>query len=248
MTVFGLIISIVGTLFLDQILLGFGATPNLLGYAREYTKILLIGAPIFVLTVSTNNIIRSEGNAKSAMIAMILGMVLNIILDPIFIFGLHLGVAGAAWATVISRCATLVYILVYYVSGKSILKIKLHHFKPDFKMYGRIFALGLPGFVRQVSGSVIMIIANHILKFYGGEQALMTIGGKAATGGDVYISLFGVINRVMAFVMMPMFGVTHGLQPIVGYNFGAKKYERVIEVVNKSVYVLCAVGCSASRC
>ncbi len=240
--VFGLLISITGLIFLDPILVAFGATDNLMPYAREYTRILLYGEVFFTLTVSSNNLIRSEGNAKTAMAAMLTGMILNIILDPIFIFVFHMGVAGAAWATDISRLASFIFVLIYFRSGKSILKIEWRHFKPDWQLYRQIFALGVPAFVRQVSASIIAIIANHVLNRYGGKEVLMTIGGKEATGGDVYIALYGVINRVMAFMMMPMFGVTQGMQPIAGFNFGAKKYDRVAEVVNKSLAILTTIG------
>lgn len=239
---FGILITVLGLVFLDPLLSAFGATPNLMEYARQYAGILLFGAPIYLISISGNNLMRSEGNAKMAMTAMIIGMVMNIFLDPLFIFGFHLGVAGAAWATVISRASAFVFVMVYFLSGKSIFRIRKEHFRPDFAMYGRIFSLGVPAFIRQVSGSIIMIVVNHIMRYYGGSEVMMTIGGKAATGGDVYITLFGVIMRLMMFMFMPVMAVTMGLQPIVGFNFGAKKHRRIIEAVNISVAVSVLFG------
>lgn len=238
----GVLLTALGLIFLDPILYAFGATPNLLPYAHQYSQILLYFDMFFMLTFLFNNVARSEGNPKIAMTSMLSGMLLNIALDPIFIFGFHMGVAGAAWATNISRLVSFVFMMSYMLSGKSILKIEMRHFKPDWEIFKRIMALGIPGFVRQVSQSFLAIVVNHVFKKYGGNEVIMQVEGMAATGGDAYITLFGIFNRLMSIVLMPLIGISQGLQPIVGYNFGAKQNHRIVEAVNKSMLAMLVFG------
>lgn len=218
--ILGLFICILGLIFVDPILRIFGATDILLPYAREYIQIILIGSTYFSFVMSTNNLIRAEGNAKTAMFTMVIGAILNIFLDYIFIFPLNMGIRGAALATILSQFVSLIYVLVYMYSGKSSLRVKLYHLKPDLSILYEIFAVGLPAFARQVGGSFVAIILNRSLIFYGGELA---------------ISVFGVINRVMMFLFMPLMGISQGMQPIAGYNYGAGRIDRVNEVVRLSI-------------
>ncbi len=218
----GTLICIVGLTFINPILRAFGATDVLLPYAKEYLQVILVGSIYFPFAVSTNNLIRAEGNAKVAMFSMIIGTVLNIILDYIFIFPLAMGIRGAALATIISQLVSVIYILIYLYSGKSTLKVKLHHLKPDLKIIYEIMAIGFPSFARQVAGSITAIILNNSLAFYGGEMAL---------------AVYGVVNRVIMFLFMPLFGIVQGMQPIAGYNYGAKKLHRVKSVLKLSLIV-----------
>jgi len=213
-------IVIIGYSFTDSLLRIFGATETILPYARDYIQIILAGSIFFSFAMSSNNLIRAEGNAKIAMFAMIIGTGLNIILDPIFIFGLNLGIKGAAWATVISQFISFVYILFYFISGKSSLKIKPHHLKLEMNIIKEILTIGLPAFVRQINGSILAIIMNNTLGTFG---------------GDIAITVYGIINRVMMFLLMPLFGVVQGMQPIVGFNYGAKNFDRVKETVKLSI-------------
>ncbi len=217
---FGFLIFIFGQLFIDPLLKFFGATEVLLPYSKEYLQVILIGAIYFPIAVCGNNLIRAEGNAKVAMISMSIGAILNIILDYIFIFILEIGIRGAALATIISQLVSVIYILVYICSGKSILRIKFHHLKPHWPSIYEIMTVGLPSFARQVASSFMTIIVNNSLGFYG---------------GDLAISIFGVVLRVMMFLVMPLFGIVQGMQPIVGYNYGAGKIGRVKEGLKLSI-------------
>jgi len=221
-TVFGIIMTVCGYLFIDPILKLFGATPLLMEYARDYLSIILSGTFFITFSMSANNILRAEGKATVAMITMILGAVLNIILDPIFIFGLKMGIKGAALATVISQFFSFAFLLYFFLSGQSTLKIQMRHLKPDRCVVQEIFALGIPAFIRQGGMSIVMIIMNNSLGYYGGY---------------IYISVFGIIFRILHFVLMPLFGLVQGFQPITGYNFGAGNIVRVKRTVRLSILV-----------
>lgn len=209
--------------FLDPLLKLFGASATLLPYARDYMSIIFYGSVFFSFAVASNNLIRAEGNAMVSMVSMLVGTVLNIILDPIFIFVFDMGIKGAALATILSQFVTFLYIIRYMYSGKSMLNIKPHHMILKLELVKEIVTVGLPAFVRQVGGSLLAIVLNNSLIFYGGDLAL---------------SAYGVINRVIMFIFMPMFGVVQGLQPIAGFNYGAKKYTRVSEVITLSIKIL----------
>jgi len=212
----GILIFIAGTIFMVPILRMFGATDTLLPYAAEYLQVILIGSIYFPFVVNANNLIRAEGNARVAMISMILGAVLNIILDYIFIFPLNMGIRGAALATITSQFCSLLYVLYYFYGDFSMLKVKLEHLKPDWKIQIEILTVGTSSFARQVAGSLMAIALNNSLAFYG---------------GDIALSVFGIVQRVMMFLFMPMFGIVQGMQPIAGYNYGAGNMERVKQVV-----------------
>ncbi len=214
------IIVALGYTFMEPLLRFFGATETILPYSRDYMQIIFGGSIFFAFAMSSNNIIRSEGNAKVAMFSMIIGTGLNIILDPILIFGFDMGIKGAAWATVISQFASFLYVVYYFISGKSSIKLEPHHLKLEMNIISEILIVGLPAFTRQITGSVLAVIMNNSLGYYG---------------GDVAITVYGVINRVMMFLMMPLFGVVQGMQPIVGYNYGAKAYTRVKETIKLSI-------------
>ncbi len=221
-TLISLIMVTIGLVFIVPILNLFGAAsaPELLPYAKDYMTVIFIGSLFFSFAVASNNLIRSEGNAKVAMVSMIIGTGLNIVLDPIFIFVFDMGIRGAAIATVLSQFASFLFIISYLRSGKSSLKVAPRYFKPDIAIMKDIIVIGFPAFTRQVGGSVLAIVLNNSLGFYGGKIA---------------INAYGAINRIMMFLFMPMFGIIQGMQPIAGFNFGAQKYDRVIEVVKKSI-------------
>jgi putative MATE family efflux protein len=209
-----------GYIYLEPLLILFGATETLLPFAKDYMSIILIGSIFFSFTMSANNLVRAEGNAKDSMNIMLIGTGLNIILDPVFIFGFKLGIKGAALATIISQFVSFLYIIYYLYGGKSSLKVKLHHLKPKYDILKEIFTVGFSSFARNIAGSILSIIVNNSLKFYG---------------GDIAISILGIVNRVIMFLYLPLFGVVQGMQPIVGYNYGAKKYDRVKETIKISM-------------
>lgn len=218
--VLGMLICVLGSIFIDPLLRIFGATDILLPYAKEYLQVILIGSIYFPFAVSGNNLIRAEGNAKAAMFSMMIGAVTNIFLDYLFIFPMNMGIRGAALATILSQLLSVIYVLSYMYGKQSTLKVKLHHLKPDWKIIYETMTIGFSSFARQVAGSAMAIILNNSLTFYGGELAL---------------SVYGVVQRVIMFLFMPLFGIVQGMQPIVGYNYGAKKIGRVKEAVKLSI-------------
>ncbi|MDD2656423.1 MAG: MATE family efflux transporter [Patescibacteria group bacterium] len=219
----GIILTIVGLVFIEPILLAFGATEGILASALEYGRIIMAGNLFFSISVAANSVIRSEGNAKMAMITMLVGALINIILDPIFIFVFDMGLAGAAWATVISQFFSFAYVVYYFVSKKhSMLRIHLQNLKLKFYIVKETVALGISAFVRMAAGSAMSVVINHTLAIHG---------------GDVAIATFGVVNRLLSFVFMPMFGIIQGMQPIVGFNYGAKNSQRVIDVIKLTLKI-----------
>jgi putative MATE family efflux protein len=207
----------------DALLYLFGATDTLLVYARDYIRIIFIGSVPFAFVMTSNNIIRAEGNAKESMIIMVIGTGLNIILDPIFIFGFKMGIKGAALATILSQFVSLLYVIHYLRSGKSHLKVEPHHLIPHGAMQLEILKIGTPAFIRQIGGSFLAMFLNNALGAYG---------------GDIAITSYGIINRLIMFVFMPMFGVVQAVQPIAGYNYGARRYQQIKEVVKVSMKAL----------
>jgi len=224
------IVVALGLTFTEPLLRLFGASDTLLPFAKDYITIIFLGNVFFSFTASSNNLVRAEGNAKMSMFIMIIGTGLNIILDPIFIFVFDLGIKGAALATVAAQFISFIFILKYLYGGQSLLKVKLHHLKPQKDILKEIFTVGFASFARQGAGSVVAIVINNSLIFYGGELAL---------------SIYGVINRVIRFLFMPLFGVIQGMQPIVGFNYGARRIDRVKEVVKLSIVTVTALAASA---
>lgn len=214
------IITTIGLVFSKQFLILFGASETIFPYALDYYRIIIFGSILFITAMSCNNILRAEGQAKTAMLVMIIGAVLNIILDPIFIFTFKMGIRGAALATVLSKCVSVLYLLVFLQSGKSTLRILLKHFKIDFAILRKIFAIGISSFVRLAAGSFVFAIVNNKLGFYG---------------GDVAIAAYGIVMRFARFLIMSLIGIAQGLQPISGFNYGAKRFDKVKEVVRLAI-------------
>jgi len=221
------IITTIGLIFTEPLLRFFGSTETILPYAKDYITIILWGSVFSSFAMSSNNLIRAEGNAKVAMATMLIGAILNIILDPIFIFVFKMGVKGAALATVLSKFVSFIYILIYLYSGKSSWKVKLRHLKPKMHIVIEILTVGFAAFARQVNGSVVAIVVNNSLRFFGGDMALIIVG---------------ILHRVTMFVFMPLFGVVQGMQPIVGFNYGAKNLDRVKETIKLSLIITTAIA------
>ncbi|MDY0139915.1 MAG: MATE family efflux transporter [Candidatus Izemoplasmatales bacterium] len=220
--VVSIVISILGFVFLDPLLYLFGAREGNIQYAHDYLSIILIGLVPFSLSVIFNNLTRAEGRAKIAMIAMMIGAGVNIVLDPIFIFdwGLGLGVKGAAIATVIANIFSFIYVFTSAISKKSNLNIDLKKiYDVDLSMTTEVASIGFSSFVRNAIGAFLVILVNNLIIYYAGDDS------------EIYISIFGVVNRLLMFLMMPGFGLIQGLQPLVGFNFGAKLYKRLYDVI-----------------
>jgi len=226
-----LLILLVGEVYLEKILIIFGATEDILPYAMSYMRIILIGAPFLSFTMCSNNILRSEGLAKMSMNIMITGTVLNLILDPIFIFVFKMGIKGAAYATIISQIIGSLYALSIFLRGKSTLKFHIRLFRLKLNYVKEITLLGLATFIRQIGTSFMALAVNNMVKIYG---------------GDLAIAAFGMVNKLLALVLMPIFGMNQGLQPIIGYNYGAKKYQRVKDVLKTAMRITTLIGLSFS--
>lgn len=226
-----LVILVVGQIFIDEILVLFGATGDILPYARDYVQVILLGSVFLSVAMCSNGILRAEGQAKAAMVVMMVGTGLNIILDPIFIFGLQMGIRGVAWATVISQFIASMVVLKFFASGKSTLHFQRSSFTFDMPMLKEMTLLGLPALVRQTGSSILMITINNLLRIYG---------------GDLGIAAFGIVNRLAMFVIMPLFGIVQGFQPIAGFNYGARKYDRVKEVLRTAALVTTLMGSAAT--
>ena len=218
--IISLIVTVLGLIFLEPMLLKFGASRVTLPYAKEYIRIILIGAIFQSIGFGLNNTIRSEGNPRVAMFTMLIGGILNTILDPIFIFVFHMGTRGAAIATVISQAVNTIWVLSYFFGGKSVLKIRYKNLKLNFKVVKSIFAIGMSPFSMQLAASIVTIISNRSLVKYGGDLALGSMG---------------IIMSIVMLVLMPVFGINQGCQPIIGYNYGAKKYDRVKQALKLAI-------------
>jgi len=214
--VLALIVTGLAYIFMRPLLSLFGATENIMPFAVDYLSIVFIGNFFMCSAISANNIIRSEGAARIAMIGMIIGAVTNTVLDPIFIFGFDMGIKGAAVATVIANIATFGFICWYFTSGRSMLKIHRRDLIPDFSELPEVFKIGSASFFSMIVGSVMAIPINGLIIKYG---------------ADIHLAIMGVGNRAMMFFFMPIYGLTQGLQPIIGFNYGAKNLDRVRETV-----------------
>jgi len=213
--------------FIDFWLKLIGASEAVLPYAREYLFIIIIGSVFNILAMALLNYARAEGNARVGMTAMILGAGLNIILDAIFIVWLKMGVRGAAMGTVIGQTVSMVYLLAYYLSGSSYLKIRLRNLRPDLSILKRMFSVGMASFAQTVAGSL---------------SAMLLINMVSTYGGDIALGAFGIIQRVMMFAIMPGIVIGQGLQPILGYNYGAGRYNLAL----KSIKIAAIVATSLS--
>ena len=192
-----------------------GSSETILPYARDYMTIILTGMFFMSFAMASNNLIRAEGNARIPMIGMIIGAVLNIILDAIFIIPLGMGIQGAALATVISQVVSVIYFIRYYLSGKSFLKIHSKNLIIEWAIMKSILAIGIASFARMVAGSLSAIFVNRALISHGGDYA---------------VSAFGIMHRILMFAIMPGIVIGGGLQPILGFNYGAKRYDKALQV------------------
>ncbi len=190
----------------------FGASDDSYPYADAYLKIYLLGTSFTMLTTGLNGFINAQGFPRIGMLTTLLGAALNLILDPVFIFGLHMGVSGAALATVLSQFVSCVWVLKFLTGKKALLHIKRDFLKIDWKLAKEITTLGLSGFIMQGTNCLVQVVCNATLKIYG---------------GDLYVGIMTVINSVREILSLPVSGITSGAQPVLGYNYGAKEYSKV---------------------
>lgn len=207
-------------IFMDNFLVFFGASSQVLPCARDYANIILAGFIFLSFAICSSNYIRAEGNPRASMYVVAIGAVLNIILDPVFIFAMNMGIKGAAIATVISQAIGCAFIIFYILYGKSVFRLGLSLFKIKFPVMKEIIFIGFPSFIRSSMASVIILIFNKLLLFYG---------------GDLYIAIMGIGMRMLSLIQMPLIGITQGFSTIIGFNYGAKLYPRVKRVLSIAV-------------
>ncbi|MGL5650051.1 MAG: MATE family efflux transporter [Clostridium sp.] len=220
--IFSILLTVLGIVFMEPILKAFGAGVETEIYAKQYMQIIFVGTIVSMMSFGLNHSIRSDGSPKIAMLSMLIGAVINIVLDPILIFGLNLGVRGAAIATVISQIVATVWILYYFTKGKSNIKLKKENFRLERKIVLSIFSIGISPCSMQLAACIVQVIANNSLKHYG---------------GDLAIGAMTIVQSIGMIFLTPIFGLNQGSQPIIGYNYGAKKYKRVKETVFYGVVV-----------
>ena len=218
--IIGVILTVVGTIFSDSILKVFGASESTLIYAKSYMNIILLGTVFSISAMVFNNIIRGDGNPKLSAIIMAVGCATNIVLDAVLIFGFNMGIQGAALATITSQGLTAIWGLSYYLKGKPNLKFKKSSLKLDMNIVKMIFAIGSAPFAMQLATSLVQVISNNALRAYGSDLAI----GAMAT-----------ISSIVMIFLMPSFGLVQGMQPIVGFNYGAKNYDRAIKTFKLSL-------------
>ena len=219
--VMGIAVCLLVQIFLAPLMQLFGATDQIFDYAMEYSRITAYGIPFFLFSTGFNPLVRSDGRATFSMMAIIAGAVLNTVLDPIFIFVFQMGIAGAAWATVISQMVSALLLFAYIPEFRSV-KFQWEDFIPHMKQVKAIAALGLTSFIFQISALIVQIVSNNLLKTYG---------AMSIYGSEIPIAVGGIVSKVFVIFIALIIGMTQGVQPIVGYNYGAKYYERVRQTI-----------------
>ncbi|MEG2332818.1 MAG: MATE family efflux transporter [Bacteroides sp.] len=206
--------------FLDSILIFFGASDTTLPYARDFMQVILLGTPFTYIMIALNNVMRSTGYPKQAMLTSIVTVLINVILAPIFIFGFDWGIRGAALATVLAQFVGMIWVLQHFTKKESFVHFRRGYWKLSRRITGSIFAIGMAPFLMNACSCIVVILINNSLQ---------------AHGGDMAIGAYGIINRLLTLYVMIVLGLTLGMQPIVGYNYGAQKMERVKRTLKLSI-------------
>lgn len=209
----GTLIGIIGFIFLEPMMYLLGSTDTILPYAKTYVSFILIAAPFMTSCFTLNNILRYEGKASLAMVGLMAGGILNIIGDPIFMFVFHMGIAGAGLSTALSQFISFCILLYMFLSGKTQSKLSIRHFTRDITDILKITATGLPSLIRQGLGSVSTMLLNQ----------------QAAVYGDAAVAAMSIVSRITQFIFSVGLGVGQGYQPVSGFNYGAKRYDRLKE-------------------
>jgi len=220
---FGLMCTVIGLIVKEPLLWALKASKDTFPYANEYLTVYLTGSVFVMISLGLNPFINAQGFTRQGMFSVVIGAIANIVLDPLFIYTLDMGVKGAALATVIAQGLSAAYTLWFLTGRKCLLKLRIRTMKPDFAIIRRILGLGFSNFTMKLTESAVQLVCNFQLSTFG---------------GDVYITVMTVINSVRQVIMMPMHGLSEGTQPVMGYNYGAKRYDRVRQCV-KFMGVVC---------
>lgn len=238
LAILGVILCVAVQLFLRPMMLLFGATPDVIDYACTYTRITSIGFPFLIVTIGGSNLIRADGSPKFSMLCNLVGAIVNTILDPLFIFVFHMGMAGAALATITGQILSFA-LVVFYLRGFKTLPLSLSDLKPNMACWARIAALGATPAFNQVAMMVVQIVMNNTLTYYGSNSVY---------GSDIPLACAGIISKVNMLFFSFVIGISQGLQPIVSFNFGAQKYDRVKDAYKKAVFAATALSIVAFLC
>ncbi len=237
--IFSVILTVFFSIYKEPVLYAFGASDSTITYGKEYIAIYLIGTIFVQLALGLNTFISGQGAAKTAMLSVLIGAVINICLDPVLIFFMHMGVRGAAVATVISQAVSAAWVVRFLTSSKSVIKLKISNMKLKKKTVMQIAALGISPFIMQSTESFVSITLNSGLQKYG---------------GDLYVGTMAIMTSVMQLVVIPLQGITQGIQPIISYNFGAGNKKRVkdtfmrmLAITFTGMFVLCGLAVVAPR-
>ena len=238
LAILGVILCVAVQLFLRPMMLLFGATPDVIDYACTYTRITSIGFPFLIITIGGSNLIRADGSPKFSMLCNLVGAIVNTILDPLFIFVFHMGMAGAALATITGQILSFA-LVVFYLRGFKTLPLSLSDLKPNMACWARIAALGATPAFNQVAMMVAQIVMNNTLTYYGSNSVY---------GSDIPLACAGIISKVNMLFFSFVIGISQGLQPIVSFHFGAQKYDRVKDAYKKAVFAATAISIVAFLC
>ena len=229
--IFSIILSVIAYFFLPKLVYMFGCTENVYQYAVDYGKIIILGAPFMIIYSALSQLIRADGSPKYSMVLLVVGAILNIILDPIFIFTFNMGVKGGAIATVIGQIVSFVMAILYLKKVKSV-KLEKESFKVD-KSITRTLGLGLSSFITQSTVLALFVFMNNMMTKYG---------ALTKYGADIPLSVYGVISKINSLYISTILGISIGAQPIIGFNYGAGNYERVKETLRKVLTINLVVG------
>ena len=228
----GIVVMILGLIFLDPMLRLFGATDNIMEYSRQYTSILLLGAPFNMLGIGFSNMARTDGNPSLSMYSILVGAILNTILDPIYIFVFHWGVVGAAIATITSQIISAVVLMVYFLK-KGTMRLKWKNLRLDRGICQAVMSLGISSGITQIASTILQIVLNNSLVFYG-EQTTV--------GGDVALSAMGIVSKISMVLVSICVGIGIGSQPILGFNKGAGNLERIRQTYLRAISIATLVS------
>lgn len=221
----GILFLILFEIMLQPVCYLFGARGEVMGYAMDYGKIIVLGFPVFVIGVGFGNVIRADGRPKASMAGMLIGCVTNMILDPIFIFVCKWGVQGAAWATIIGQLLNAVFYIVCLYRFQTI-RLKRTDFIPHLHTAGRIVSLGMSSFFTQIASTVVIAVQNNLLVKYG---------ARSVYGADIPMAALGITMKTSQLITSIAMGIASGVQPILGYNYGSRQYDRVKQTFKISI-------------
>ena len=228
----GVVICVIVRLLLKPMILAFGATPEVINYAMEYVGITSLGMPFYILSVGGNHLVRADGSPTYSMVANVSGALLNTILDPLFIFVFHWGIAGAAWATIIGQFVSAIMIMVYWPRYQTV-KLEKEDFLPRLSCVSQIASLGAASCFNQLAMMVTQIVMNNVLRHYG---------ALSVYGSDIPLAVVGIVSKVNMVFMSIVIGISQGSQPIFGFNYGAKQYDRVRKTYKLSASIATGIA------